>query len=83
MKAYRATFPLAAMCRVLGLPSSRYYGRLRRMSRAVVSERCDARGCVFLGQGPRTGIEGEEQLTPPLAQLNHGSRAPVTTAGEP
>ena len=30
MKAYRATFPLAAMCRVLGLSPSGYYGWLRR-----------------------------------------------------
>ena len=29
MKAYRATFPLAAMCRVLGLSPSGYYGWLR------------------------------------------------------
>ena len=30
MKAYRATFPLAAMCRVLGLSPSGYYGWLTR-----------------------------------------------------
>ena len=30
MKAYRAVFPLAAMCRVLGLSSSGYYDWLRR-----------------------------------------------------
>ena len=30
MKAHRATFPLAAMCRVLGLSPSGYYGWLRR-----------------------------------------------------
>ena len=30
MKAYRATFPLAAMCRVLGLSPSGYYDWLRR-----------------------------------------------------
>ena len=30
MKAYRAVFPLAAMCRVLGLSPSGYYGWLRR-----------------------------------------------------
>ena len=30
MKAYRATFPLRAMCRVLGLSTSGYYGWLKR-----------------------------------------------------
>ena len=30
MKANRAAFPLAAMCRVLGLSPSGYYGWLRR-----------------------------------------------------
>ena len=30
MKAYRAVFPLAAMCRVLGLSPSGYYGWLNR-----------------------------------------------------
>ena len=30
MKANRAAFPLAAMCRVLGLSTSGYYGWLRR-----------------------------------------------------
>ena len=34
MKAYRATFPLAAMCRVLGLSPSGYYGWLRRQPSA-------------------------------------------------
>ena len=32
MKAYRASFPLAAMCRVLGLSPSGYYDWLRQAS---------------------------------------------------
>ena len=47
MKAYRATFPLAAMCRVLGLSPSGYYGWLRRPPSARARRDAELKGRIL------------------------------------
>ena len=46
MKAYRATFPLAAMCRVLGLSPSGYYDWLRRPPSARARRDAELKGRI-------------------------------------
>ena len=48
MKAYRATFPLAAMCRVLGLSPSGYYGWLTRPPSARTRRDVELQGKILL-----------------------------------
>ena len=71
MKAYRATFPLAAMCRVLGLSPSGYYDWLRRPPSARARrdaglkggilakwiESGETYGCPRIHAAPRAGGE--------------------------
>ena len=47
MKAYRAIFPLAAMCRVLGLSPSGYYDWLRRPPSARVRRDAELKGRIL------------------------------------
>ena len=47
MKAYRATFPLAAMCRVLGLSPSGYYDWLRRPPSARARHDAELKGRIL------------------------------------
>ncbi|WP_419163743.1 IS3 family transposase [Candidatus Palauibacter sp.] len=58
MKAHRAEFPLAAMCRVLGLSSSGYYDWLKRppSARARRDAQLEARiGSIWTGSGETYG----------------------------
>ena len=48
MKAYRATFPLAAMCRVLGLSTSGYYDWLKRPPSARTRRDVELQGKILL-----------------------------------
>ena len=48
MKAYRATFPLAAMCRVLGLSPSGYYDWLKRPPSARTRRDVELQGKILL-----------------------------------
>ena len=48
MKAYRAVFPLAAMCRVLGLSTSGYYGWLKRPPSARTRRDVELQGKILL-----------------------------------
>ena len=51
MKAYRATFPLAAMCRVLDLSPSGYYDWLKRPPSARTRRDVELQGKILLSWG--------------------------------
>ena len=55
MKAYRARFPLAAMCRVLGLSTSGYYGWLTRPPSARRRRDIELQGKILLIWGRQRG----------------------------
>ena len=84
MKAHRAEFPLAAMCRVLGLSSSGYYDWLKRppSARAQRDAELEARiGSIWTGSGETYGrprihaalrAEGERVGQKPVGRLMRG-----------
>ena len=54
MKGHRAIFPLAAMCRVLGLSTSGYHGWLRRPPSARARRDAELKGGI-LGKWIKNG----------------------------